>query len=105
MIGWFARNDVAANFLMIGIVFIGIWTAMHKIPLEVQPSMRFQEVWVNVDYRGGSPDDVERAVVLPIELALEGLPGVFRPRPRTYWPVDALVLAEKLAELGRRAGQ
>jgi ADP-ribosylglycohydrolase/fructose-1,6-bisphosphatase/inositol monophosphatase family enzyme len=36
---------------------------------------------------------------------LEGLPGVFRPRPRTYWPVDALVLAEKLAELGRRAGQ
>jgi len=76
MIGWFARNDVAANFLMIGIVFIGIWTAMHKIPLEVQPSMRFQEVWVNVDYRGGSPDDVERAVVLPIELALEGLPGV-----------------------------
>ncbi|MCU0795870.1 MAG: efflux RND transporter permease subunit [Akkermansiaceae bacterium] len=76
MIGWFARNDIAANFLMLGIVFAGIWTAMNKIPLEVQPGMRFQEVWVNVDYRGGSPEDVERAVILPIELALEGLTGV-----------------------------
>ena len=27
---------------------------------------------------------------------LAGLPGVKRPRPTEYWPVDALVLAERL---------
>ncbi len=76
MIRWFARNDIAANFLMFGLLLWGIWTAFEKIPLEVQPSFQFREVRVNVEYRGGSPEDVERAVVIPIENALEGLSGV-----------------------------
>ncbi len=76
MIRWFARNDIAANFVMFGILLLGIWTAIEKIPLEVQPSIEFREVRVNVEYRGGSPDDVERGVVIPIENSLEGLPGV-----------------------------
>jgi multidrug efflux pump subunit AcrB len=76
MIRWFARNDIAANFVMFGILIFGIWTAIEKVPLEVQPSIQFREVRVSVDYRGGSPEDVERAVVVPIENALEGLPGV-----------------------------
>ncbi len=76
MIRWFARNDIAANFLMIGILLTGIWSYMNRVPLEVQPGMKFQEVRIDVSYRGGSPEDVERAVVIPIELALEGLPGI-----------------------------
>jgi ADP-ribosylglycohydrolase len=32
-----------------------------------------------------------------------GLAGVRRPRPMDFWPVDALVLAERLVVLGRRA--
>ena len=76
MIRWFARNDIAANFVMFGILLFGIWTALEKVPLEVQPSIQFKEVRVNVEYRGGSPEDVERAVVVPIESSLEGLPGV-----------------------------
>ena len=76
MIRWFARNDIAANFVMFGILIFGIWSAVERIPLEVQPSIQFREVRVNVEYRGGSPEDVERAVVIPIESALEGLPGV-----------------------------
>ena len=76
MIRWFARNDIAANFLMIGILLLGIWSYVNRVPLEVQPGMQFQEVRINVNYRGGSPEDVERAVVIPIELSLEGLPGI-----------------------------
>ncbi|MEP4076396.1 efflux RND transporter permease subunit [Haloferula sp.] len=76
MIRWFARNDIAANFLMIGILLTGIWSYMNRVPLEVQPGMKFREVRIDVKYRGGSPEDVERAVVIPIELTLEGLPGI-----------------------------
>lgn len=76
MIRWFARNNIAANFVMFGILLYGIWSAIEKVPLEVQPTIRFKEVRVNVEYRGGSPEDVERAVVIPIESALEGLGGV-----------------------------
>ncbi len=76
MIRWFARNNIAANFLMLGILLTGIWSYSTRVPLEVQPGLRFNEVRISVPYRGGSPEDVERAVVIPIELALEGLPGV-----------------------------
>ena len=75
MIRWFARNDIAANFVMFGILIFGIWTAYEKVPLEVQPSIQFNEVRVSVTYRGGSPEDVERGVVIPIESSLEGLAG------------------------------
>jgi ADP-ribosylglycohydrolase/fructose-1,6-bisphosphatase/inositol monophosphatase family enzyme len=34
---------------------------------------------------------------------LEGVAGIFRPRPRAFWPVDAYVLAERLLFAGTRA--
>jgi hypothetical protein len=34
-----------------------------------------------------------------------GRPGVRRPRPREYWPVDVLELAERLVVLGARENQ
>lgn len=76
MIRWFARNHIAANFLMIAVLLAGVWSYFQRVPLEVQPSLTFKEVRVNVEYRGGSPEDVERAVVIPVEQALEGLTGV-----------------------------
>jgi len=76
MIRWFARNDIAANFLIVAILLWGGYSAMERVPLEVQPALRFNEVFINVPYRGGSPEDVEKAIVLPIESALEGMQGV-----------------------------
>lgn len=34
---------------------------------------------------------------------LAGHPGVHRPRPKVYWPVDALLLSERLVRLGQSA--
>ncbi|MEX1048950.1 MAG: efflux RND transporter permease subunit [Akkermansiaceae bacterium] len=76
MIRWFARNDIAANFLLFGLLLLGGWSLMERVPLEVQPAIVFKRVDINIPYRGGSPEDVERAVVLPIEAALEGMQGV-----------------------------
>lgn len=76
MIRWFARNDVAANFLLVAILFLGIHAALTKIPLEVRPTFNLNEVDIRMTYRGATPADVERTIVLPIEQAMEGLPGV-----------------------------
>ncbi len=76
MIRWFARNDIASNFLLLAILLWGGYSAMERVPLEVQPAIKFNLVDINVPYRGGSPDDVEKAVVIPIESALQGMPGV-----------------------------
>jgi len=42
-----------------------------------------------------------RQTVLSCE-PLKGKPGVQQPRPRTFWPVDALCLAERLLVQGQR---
>ena len=76
MIRWFARNDIASNFLILAILLWGGYSAIERVPLEVQPALRFEQVDINVPYRGGSPADVEKAVLIPIENALEGMPGV-----------------------------
>ncbi len=76
MIEWFARNSIAANFLLIAILLFGAYSAVELVPLEVQPPIHFNQIDVSLNYRGGTPEDVERAVVIPIENALQGLAGI-----------------------------
>ena len=85
MLRWFARNDIASNLLMVAILIGGLAVAfLDKIPLEVQPTFTRDEVRITVNYRGGSPEDVERTVVLPIERALEGMAGVAKIESEAY---------------------
>lgn len=76
MIRWFTVNGIAANFLMLAILIGGIHTAFTRIPLEVSPERSFETVVVEMTYRGATAKDVERAILIPIEEALEGVEGV-----------------------------
>ncbi|MDA7632834.1 efflux RND transporter permease subunit [bacterium] len=76
MIRWFANNDIAANFLMVGILLAGIYTAFFRIPLEVSPSRTFDGIYFSMSYRGGTAKDVEKGILIPVEEALEGLNGI-----------------------------
>lgn len=76
MIRWFAINSIASNLLMGILIVVGAWCYFEKVQPEVQPTVQFEEVQIDVNYRGGSPEDVENAVVVPIEQALENLPGI-----------------------------
>jgi hypothetical protein len=51
--------------------------------------------------REAIPTDWQRMILTCRPIA--GLPTVHRPRPRAYWPVDALALAERLLCLGAAA--
>ncbi len=82
MIRWFANNNIAANFLMVGILLAGVYTAFNKIPLEVQPARVYDNIRISMSYRGGTARDVEQAVLIPIEEALEGLEGIDRVSAR-----------------------
>lgn len=76
MIRWFAKNGIAANFLMIAIVVAGVYTACYRIPLEVTPKRNYRTVDIEMTYRGATAKDVERAILIPIEQAMEGLQGL-----------------------------
>ncbi|MHC4169935.1 MAG: efflux RND transporter permease subunit, partial [Planctomycetota bacterium] len=76
MIRWFANNGIAANFLMVGILLAGLYTAFFRVPLEVVPTRQYNVVYIEMPYRGATARDVERSILIPIENALQGVDGV-----------------------------
>ncbi len=76
MLRWFARNDYAANFLMVAILLGGAYTLWFKIPTEVTPAFRMSTIWITIPLPGGAPKEVEQKIVLPVENALKGLPDI-----------------------------
>ena len=76
MIRWFATNGIAANFLMIGLLIAGVYTAFYRVPLEVTPQLSWNTVIIDMPYRGATAKDVERAILIPVEAALEGIDGI-----------------------------
>ncbi len=77
LIGWFARNHVAANIMMVIIIVAGV-LSLPLIRQEVFPGLALPLVSISVDYPGASPEEVEEAICSRIEEALNGMQGVSR---------------------------
>jgi len=78
-ISWWAKNPVAANLLMIGIVLAGL-LAFLRMEREVFPAIRVNWVEVTVAWPGAAPQEVEEQIVIRLEEAMEGLDNVKRIR-------------------------
>ncbi|AGH44137.1 efflux RND transporter permease subunit [Paraglaciecola psychrophila] len=76
MIAWFARNHVAANLLMITILFAGIYSLTSRIPLGVFPSFESDTINVSVTLWGATPKDTELGVAILVEEAVQDLEGI-----------------------------
>jgi multidrug efflux pump subunit AcrB len=75
LIAWFARNPVAANLLMVVIVFGGLM-AYFSIRIAMFPDFESNAVRVTVPYRGAAPQEVEEGVVVRIEEAVADIKGI-----------------------------
>jgi multidrug efflux pump subunit AcrB len=77
IIPWFAKNGVAANLLMFGILLAGIRALyVGEIPVEFFPEIEENVVTVSMSYRGATPSEVEQQVVVRIEEAIYDLEGI-----------------------------
>ena len=74
-IAWFARNPVAANLLMVLILAAGA-LSVFSIKREVFPEFSLDLITVSVPYLGAAPEEVEEAVCVRIEEAIQGLDGI-----------------------------
>ena len=75
MIEWFARNSVAANLMMIFIVVSGIGAAL-TVKEEIFPELELDRVNIEVPYLGAAPEEVEEAVSVRVEEAIQGIDGI-----------------------------
>ncbi|MCP5331278.1 MAG: efflux RND transporter permease subunit [Gammaproteobacteria bacterium] len=77
IIAWFCNNGVAANLLMMFILFAGVASAM-SIKIQIFPDFETRMIQASMAYPGAAPEEVEEAIVIPIEEALQGLVGINR---------------------------
>jgi multidrug efflux pump subunit AcrB len=74
-IAWFAENSVAANLLMILILGSGLLT-ISNLRMEIFPEFAADMITVSVPYPGAAPAEVEEAICIRIEEAVQGLEGI-----------------------------
>ncbi len=78
-IRWFAHNPVASNLLMVLLLLGGTFGAITTNQEEF-PSFDIKVVNVQVPYLGAAPVEVERAVCVRVEEAIEGVEGIDKIR-------------------------
>ena len=79
LIGYMARNRVAANLAMAFILVVGFF-ALAKLPEEFVPEVSMDRVSVSVSDPGAAPAEVEQSIIVKIEEAVEGIDGLRRVR-------------------------
>ena len=75
VIGWFVRNGVGANLMLLVIVVSGV-IVLTDLKQEIFPEFSLDIITVTVEYRGAGPGEVEDAVCLRLEEALQGIEGI-----------------------------
>ncbi len=77
IVAWFAKNPVAANLLMLGVIIVGLFS-VNSLRKEAFPSLEPDVVTVSVNYDSGDPKQAEEGLAIKIEEALETVPGIKR---------------------------
>lgn len=81
MVGAFANNPVAANLLMVILLFGGLISALG-LNSEVFPVVDPGIVTVSVAYPGATPAEVEESITRRVEEAVFGIDGIDRVRSK-----------------------
>lgn len=77
LIAWFAANPIAANLLMM-LIMVGGISSFWQIRKEVMPRFDLRQVVVRLTYPGAGPEEIEKALCIPVEEAVHTLPGIKR---------------------------
>ncbi len=75
VIAWFAANPVAANLLMLLILTGGV-LGMLGVDKEVFPRFNLHKIAITAIFPGAGPAEVEEAVCIPIEQAIQDVNGI-----------------------------
>jgi len=60
------KNPVLVNLLMGSILVIGAF-ALWQLPRELMPDVKFNWIFIIINYPGTSPEEIEKFITIPIE--------------------------------------
>jgi len=81
-------------FILLGLVlFIGIGvSAFRTLPIEAFPDVTDTQVTVITLFPGRAPEEVEKQVTMPLEIALAGVPNSIRMFSHTQFGLSFIVV-------------
>jgi cobalt-zinc-cadmium resistance protein CzcA len=91
LIAWSIRNRWAVLALVGGLIVSGVW-ALRTLPVDALPDLTDVQVQVLVEAPGLAPIEVERLVSYPVEVAMNGLPGVKQIRSISKYAFAAITV-------------
>jgi len=69
------KNGAAVAAAALLVLLFG-WIALARLPIQLLPDTRQPQLFINVGWREAAPNEVEEALIEPIEEAMRGLPGM-----------------------------
>ena len=75
MLATFVRRPVLAAVISIFLVLLGL-LSLRRMPMTLFPSIAPPEVNVTVEYTGANAETVTKAAIVPLERAINGVPGM-----------------------------
>jgi len=75
LIAWMANNPIAANLLLLIVLFGGALSSIY-IKKESYPSFPSETLIISVAYPGSSPEEVENGILIKVEEAIQGMEGI-----------------------------
>jgi cobalt-zinc-cadmium resistance protein CzcA len=66
--------------------------AFLRLPIDAYPDIAAQTVWVVTAYPGRAPEEIERRVTIPIEIAMRNVPKVETVRSQTIFGLSLVQL-------------
>ena len=94
---WFADNPIAAN-LMMAIFITGGFISLISMHKEEFPNIEPGIVQIQIPYLGAAPEEVEEAVCIRVEEAIEGVDGMDR-----FFSVSREGMCSVMVELSQNA--
>jgi cobalt-zinc-cadmium resistance protein CzcA len=95
MIAKLLRFALGQRFIMIalslGLVVLGLWS-FHQLKVEAYPDISDTQTVVITLYPGRAAEEVEQQITVPVERALNGVPGVIARRSRTIFGLSVVEL-------------
>lgn len=92
LIRYCLNHPVQVLFLTLLLAVAGIYS-FRQLPIDAVPDITNVQVQVNTRVDGLGPEEIERLVTLPIEMAMNGIPGVDQVRSITRFSLSQVTVS------------
>src|SRR5262245_59584722 len=85
------EHPLFVAFFCLAIAAGGVWS-YTQLPIDAYPDISAQQVLIISTFPGRAPEEIERQVTIPIELAMGSVPNVAVIRSRTIFGLSVVSL-------------